>query len=71
VDIGSGEAMGHNCGGPHSLQVRLEVLIDEDLADRRANAGKAQSVRRQDILGFGELSVVEVENIYIPGAAEL
>ena len=65
------EETGDVGGMPHPLQVRREVLLDGDLADRRADAGDGEPVRGQDLLGRAELIAVEVEDIDVPGAAEL
>jgi hypothetical protein len=54
----------------HPLQVRLEVLIDEDLADRRADAGHGQPMLGEDLAGPLQLFGVEVQDVGPPRAAE-
>ena len=56
---------------PSTLEVRLEVLVDEDLPDRRADAGDLETVPVQRLLHRRELGVVEVEDVDAPGAADL
>ncbi len=46
-------------------------LVDEDLADRGADAGHLEPVRGQGLLHGVQLGIVELENVDTPGTAGL
>ena len=56
---------------PGPVEVGVEVLVDEDLADRGADTRDLQAVAVDDLLRPGELVAVEVEHIRAPGATKL
>ena len=52
-------------------QVRLEIVGDRDLADRRANRRDAHAARRQQVARPDDLLVGQVEHVLVPGGPEL
>src|SRR5882762_7887628 len=53
------------------MQVRGEVVVDADLADRRAHGRGAQVVRGQQFGDPVELVVLEIKHVDVPRAAKL
>ena len=50
----------------HALQVRWELIVDGDLADRRADAGNLEIVRSKGLPERVQLALVEVEDVGSP-----
>jgi hypothetical protein len=52
-------------------QVRLEIVLDIDLSERRADRRHRQPVGGQNRRRFVKLLIGQVQHVGVPGAAEL
>ena len=55
----------------HTLQMRCELVIDLDLANRGADAGNLEVVGRKGLPHRVQLAGIEIENVDSPRAADL